>query len=130
MRVVSVDTGVTAGVPQATGRNGGPAGRPHAGRPRRDELVWALRAAGPPWLVARVVVAGALAFAHELSTRVNLSAPQRARVHQGLLGWDSGWYESIARHGYGGAGHESLRFFPLVPLLTRALSWIPGVGMG
>ena len=37
-------------------------------------------------------------------------------MHQGLLGWDAGWYESIARHGYAGAGHSSLRFFPLVPL--------------
>ena len=52
------------------------------------------------------------------------------RVHQGLLGWDAGWYESIARHGYAGAGHCSLRFFPLVPLLTRAVSSVPGVGVG
>ncbi len=51
-------------------------------------------------------------------------------MHQGLLGWDAGWYETIARHGYAGAGHSSLRFFPLVPLLTRALSYVPGVGVG
>ena len=44
----------------------------------------------------------------------------RPRVHEGLLGWDAGWYETIARHGYAGAGHLSLRFFPLVPVLTRA----------
>ncbi|HUI02152.1 MAG TPA: hypothetical protein VLZ77_01330 [Acidimicrobiales bacterium] len=130
MRVVSVDTGVTAGVPHATGRTGALPTPSAPGRLCRRELAWALRTAGPPWLVARVVVAGALAWAHELSSRVGLSAAQRARVHEGLLGWDSGWYESIARHGYGGAGHESLRFFPLVPLLTRALSWIPGVGVG
>jgi hypothetical protein len=130
MRAVSVDTGVTAGVPQAAARNGGPDSAAVTGRLGRGEVAWALRTAGPPWLVARAVVAGALAFAHELSSRVNLSAAQRARVHEGLLGWDSGWYESIARHGYGGAGHESLRFFPLVPLLTRALSWIPAVGIG
>ena len=46
------------------------------------------------------------------------------------MGWDAGWYESIARHGYAGAGHNSLRFFPLVPLLTRGLSYVPGIGVG
>ena len=83
-----------------------------------------------PWLVARVVVGGALAVAHELVTRTRPPAAVAARVHQGLLGWDAGWYESIARHGYAGAGHSSLRFFPLVPLLTRALSYVPGIGVG
>ena len=46
------------------------------------------------------------------------------------MGWDAGWYESIARHGYAGAGHLSLRFFPLVPLLARAVSYVPGIGFG
>jgi hypothetical protein len=96
----------------------------------RVEARWALRAAALPWVVSRVVVAGALAVARELVSRGHPTAAVAARVHQGLLGWDAGWYESITRHGYGGAGHASLRFFPLVPLLARAVTVLPGVGAG
>jgi hypothetical protein len=52
------------------------------------------------------------------------------RVHQGLLGWDAGWYESIARVGYRPLGLQSLRFFPLVPVVTHGLAWVPGLGDG
>ena len=96
----------------------------------RAELAWAARTAVPAWVAARLVVAGALAFVHELASPAHLSSPQAARVHEGLLGWDAGWYEAIARHGYGGAGHLSLRFFPLVPVLTRAIASVPGIGAG
>ena len=51
-------------------------------------------------------------------------------MHQGLLGWDAGWYEAIARSGYGPLGHQSLRFFPLFPLVGRALAVLPGVSAG
>jgi hypothetical protein len=81
-------------------------------------------------VVARVVVAGALVVAHELVNQAKPSAAVAARVREGLLGWDAGWYEAVARHGYAGAGHLSLRFFPLVPLLTRAVSSLPGIGVG
>lgn len=91
---------------------------------------WALRTAAVPWLVARVVVAVALVVARELNARVRLPAAVSGRIHEGLLGWDAGWYESIARHGYWGAGHDSLRFYPLVPALTRGLAEIPGVSVG
>ena len=53
-----------------------------------------------------------------------------ARVHQGLSGWDAGWYETIARFGYAPLGHQALRFFPLYPLMGRALAELPGVGAG
>ena len=49
------------------------------------------------------------------STEAKPSAAVATRVHEGLLGWDVGWYETIARHGYAGAGHVSLRFFPSCP---------------
>ena len=94
-----------------------------------SEARWAARMAVLPWLVGRLVVLGALAVAHEVADRAH-DAAMVARVHQGLLGWDAGWYEAIARGGYGGAGHQSLRFFPLVPLLTRGLSEVPGVSIG
>lgn len=85
----------------------------------------------PAWVVARLLVAVALVVAH-LSVRSvrprNPTALQR--VHDGLLGWDAGWYRSIAEHGYVVAGRESLRFFPLFPLLGRWLGHVPGLGPG
>jgi len=96
----------------------------------RGGLSWGLRSAVLPWLTARAVVGAALAAAHEFVTQAKPAAAVAARVRQGLLGWDAGWYESIARHGYAGAGHLSLRFFPLVPALARAVSVVPGIGVG
>jgi hypothetical protein len=52
------------------------------------------------------------------------------RVHQGLLGWDAGWYQSIAQSGYGALAHQALRFFPLFPLIGRGVAVLPGVHDG
>jgi len=90
----------------------------------------ALRLSIVPWVVARIVVGAALAVAHGLATTDHVSVAAKARIHEGLLGWDAGWYESIAGHGYAGAGHDSLRFFPLLPLLARGLSVLPAVSVG
>jgi hypothetical protein len=82
-------------------------------------------------VVARVVVLGALGLAHFVVDRTKpANGATLLRVHQGLLGWDAGWYESIARVGYRPLGLQSLRFFPLVPLVTHGLAWIPGLGDG
>ena len=58
------------------------------------------------------------------------NAAAAARVGQGLLAWDGGWYRSIAAHGYAASGQESLRFFPAFPMAARVLGGIPGVGAG
>ncbi|HEX3794851.1 MAG TPA: hypothetical protein VHV57_10165 [Acidimicrobiales bacterium] len=90
-----------------------------------------LREAIVPFLVARAIVLGALSLAHFIVDRVNpANTAVAARVHEGLLGWDAGYYETIARVGYAALGHQSLRFFPAVPLLTHALAWLPGVDDG
>jgi Gpi18-like mannosyltransferase len=48
-----------------------------------------------------------------------------------LLRYDSGWYMRIARFGYSFSGDNSIQqpvaFFPLYPLLTRAVSKLSGV---
>ncbi len=73
----------------------------------------------------------ALALAHFVVDRTHpTTAGVAARVHEGLLGWDAGWYEAIARFGYGPLGRGSLRFFPLFPLAARALAFLPGVSAG
>jgi hypothetical protein len=94
-------------------------------------LVEPLREALVPFVVARAIVLGTLALAHFVVDRTHpADAAAGARVHEGLLGWDAGWYETIARVGYAPLGHESLRFFPAVPLVTHVLAWLPGLGDG
>jgi hypothetical protein len=84
-----------------------------------------------PFLAARAIVLGALGLAHFAVDRTHpAAAGVGARVHEGLLGWDAGYYETIARVGYHPLGKESLRFFPAVPALTHALAWIPGLSDG
>jgi hypothetical protein len=79
-----------------------------------------LRAALVPWLVARVVVGFALGFAHFIDDQVG-RLPRPVQLHQGLFSWDAAFYRDLARHGYVGLPHAALRFFPLVPALTRGL---------
>ncbi len=59
-------------------------------------------------------------------TRHQLGVGHRPPQYHGFLGWlswDGGFYRVIAQHGYLGAGGESIRFFPLYPLLGRGLSY-------
>jgi hypothetical protein len=44
-----------------------------------------------------------------------------AQLAQGLFAWDAAWYRAIAEHGYGFNVKETVRFFPLVPLLSKGL---------
>src|ERR1700733_5535234 len=87
------------------------------------------------FLVARAIVLGALGLAHFAVDRLHPTGPGAgagvgARGHEGLLGWDAGYYETIARVGYHPLGKEALRFFPAVPALTHALAWLPGLDDG
>jgi hypothetical protein len=88
----------------------------------RRELLAAL----PGWVVARVAVA--LAFVLATVTVEELAPGSRPiQLDQGLFAWDAAFYRDIADHGYGGVAEEGLRFFPLLPLLTRALA-VPLLG--
>jgi hypothetical protein len=55
---------------------------------------------------------------------------ESARLAETFAAWDSGWYFDIAQRGYywSGSGQSSLAFFPLYPLLMRALAWPFGGG--
>jgi hypothetical protein len=118
----------TPPAPRAASRAAGVWGSLRRGWARLPE---SLREALLPYAVARAVVLGALGLAHFIVDRTHPAAPGvAARVHAGLLSWDAGWYETIARVGYGALGPQSLRFFPAVPLLTHALAWFPGLGDG
>jgi len=52
------------------------------------------------------------------------------RFAETFAAWDSGWYFDIAQRGYywSESGQSSLAFFPLYPLLMRALAWPFGGG--
>jgi hypothetical protein len=74
------------------------------------------------WLVSRAVVLALVALATYLQVRHGYGNPPARPGATGLYAWDGGWYRDIAAHGYRGAGRESLRFFPLYPLLSRLLT--------
>jgi hypothetical protein len=94
-----------------------------AGARRVTELA---RVVLPPFVVARVLVAGSLALARHLATELH-ATPRPVQLGQGLLAWDGAFYADIARGGYDAVPREGLRFFPLFPVLGRALAALPGV---
>jgi hypothetical protein len=50
---------------------------------------------------------------------------ESAKLAETFAAWDSGWYFDIAQRGYywTPSGQSSLAFFPLYPMLMRALAW-------
>ncbi len=87
---------------------------------------------------AVLVVHGVLKAASFLANVVLAPARDRpfpmpfdsARFAETFAAWDSGWYFDIARRGYyfRETGQSSIAFFPLYPLLMRALAWPFGGG--
>ena len=55
---------------------------------------------------------------------------EAAKFAETFAAWDSGWYFDIARRGYywNPSGQSSIAFFPLYPMLMRALAWPFGGG--
>ena len=103
------------------------------GRARAAAAVYgqAVVQALPAWVASRLLVVAGLVLSHLIVSTVRPdNAGAQLRVHQGLLAWDGGWYQSIAGHGYAASGLQSVRFFPGYPMAARVLGWIPGVGVG
>jgi hypothetical protein len=111
------------------------------GAARRALAALAARAdARTPWAAAAgnaafavVAVHGALKLASFLANVVFPPARARPfdmpfdapRLAETFAAWDSGWYFDIARRGYyfHAGGQSSIAFFPLYPMLVRALAW-------
>ncbi len=85
---------------------------------RRD-----LRAAVVPWIASRVIVVAALATARFLHEDLS-NLPRPVQMAQGLFAWDASHYRAIAEVGYGGLEPSALRFFPLLPLLSKGLGFV------
>lgn len=86
---------------------------------RAVDEVWLV---APAWLTARALLVAGFVVAVAASDRLIDARPNQ--VDEGLLAWDGTWYRDIAEHGYG--SEEALRFFPLFPLLGRALGFVLG----
>jgi hypothetical protein len=100
-------------------------------RGRRALVLEALGETWLPWLTARVIALFALGLAkYEVSHFHITNAKAVLESHDGLLGSDAGWYQTIAAHGYGGLPRSATRFFPLLPLLDRGLSDITSATVG
>lgn len=78
-------------------------------------------------MAARAVVALTFLAAHALVNAGMVSSDVAVHhLNQGLLGWDAERYTDIAERGYAALPLVELRFFPLVPMLARALGAIVG----
>ena len=101
---------------------------------RRPALKWlpasaSLRTALGAWVEARIYVAAAYIVTTAVVNRLE-PAPSFTPVSDGLLAWDGRWYELIAVSGYAAADDPAVRFFPLWPLVGRAVAWLPGMDAG
>ena len=100
-------------------------------RARRGLVLEALGVTWLPWLTARVITLFALGLAkYEVSHFRITNSKAVLESHDGLLGSDAGWYQTIAAHGYGALPRSATRFFPLLPLLDRGLSDITSLTVG
>ena len=79
-----------------------------------------------PWGVARVLVGVAYVVAIVVADELT-PGDRPYHLRQGLFAWDGTFYRDITNSGYGGVEEEALRFFPLVPLLARAVA-VPLLG--
>jgi hypothetical protein len=84
-----------------------------------------LRAVLVPWLTARLLVGAGFVLAIAVADKLVPGARPTA-LTEGLVAWDGTWYRDIATVGYAGLPDEGLRFFPLFPLLGRALGPLLG----
>ncbi len=73
-----------------------------------------VRVALPAWVLARVIVLGAVFLvlyqSHGTATAGPLSDVRHLQV------WDVAWYRNLGENGYGAYGPMESRFFPLLPL--------------
>ena len=75
-----------------------------------------------PWRRRGIITLFALGLAkYEVKHFHITDAKAVLETHDGLLGSDAGWYQTIAANGYGALPRSATRFFPLLPLLDRGL---------
>jgi hypothetical protein len=83
-------------------------------------LVDDCKVVAPPFVVARLLVGLGWMLANAVAGRYFAVRP--VQFEQGLVAWDGAFYRDIADLGYHALPVGALRFFPLYPLLGRALA--------
>jgi hypothetical protein len=103
------------------------------GRPRllgtsdaEQSVAGDLAIAAAPWIASRALVLVALAVSRRVFDHAR-AFPRPIALHKGLLAWDGAFYADIARGGYDSVSSKGLRFFPLLPLMGRAVGLLPFV---
>ena len=97
---------------------------------RRAALDRLLRPALGPWLAVHALAATALTLV-ALAAGGDLERTGSAPGAAGWWSWDAAWYRNIAEQGYDRPDEQDVRFFPLLPLLGRAVAAVlPGVTAG
>ena len=87
----------------------------------------ALTAAGPAWVVARVVGLLLQSLVRSTGQHPQPMLPDGTPINGPMgqmLSWDASWYLGLAEHGYSAYGPTGTRFFPLLPLLVRGFAAI------
>ncbi len=83
-----------------------------------------LRSALAPWILARILVLVAWLGARVARDHGWVHDPlARSTIRHGLLSWDGAFYADLAQRGYAALPRPAVRFFPLTPLLGRAVGW-------
>lgn len=129
---VDIASPMTQGAALPTsGELGSPPGLVGRWRARRGLILEALGVAWLPWLTARIITLFALGLAKYEVKHFHITDSKAVlESHDGLLGSDAGWYQTIAAHGYGALPRSAIRFFPLLPLLDRGLHDITSLTVG
>ena len=86
--------------------------------PRRRPLRDAATATLPAWIAARIAVGFGVVLATVTTDQLGVRHP--APLVDKLLAWDAHHYRDLADHGYRAVPY-GFRFFPLFPLIVRAL---------
>jgi hypothetical protein len=90
----------------------------------------AFRSALAAWVAAHVVIIAIQDLAQRTTPYFAAQMPGRPPIHHlfnQLFTWDTAWYGGIAQVGYHGVASDGVRFWPLLPLVTRGVA---ATGMG
>lgn len=85
----------------------------------------AFRSALGAWVVARILIIAIQDLGERATPYFAPQMPGKPVIHhvfEQLYTWDTAWYAGIAQNGYAGVNSDGVRFWPLLPLVTRAVS--------
>ncbi|MBS2962710.1 hypothetical protein KGA66_06615 [Actinocrinis puniceicyclus] len=85
----------------------------------------AFRSALAAWLFAHIVIVTIQDLGQRATPYFSAQMPGRPPIHElfnQLYTWDTAWYLGIAQTGYSGVASDGVRFWPLLPLVTRGVS--------